>query len=197
MENLWPWLVVAATGALHGLNPAAGWIFVATARSRGRARALHALAPIAAGHLAAVGMIAAAVPAALQLGLDFDPLAARCVAGALLLVLAAHHFRCHAARQTAWGPAGPAGLALWSFIAGTAHGAGLMLLPALMPLCASDLPAREITASGSIVLALAAVGVHVVAMLVTIVATAAAARRGFAAACRWVGRRRCEPPAGS
>jgi hypothetical protein len=47
----------------------------------------------------------------------------------------------------------------------TAHGAGLMLVPALIPLCMGDASAREITASGSLTLALAAVGVHTAAML--------------------------------
>lgn len=40
-----------------------------------------------------------------------------------------------------------------------------MLVPALLPFCLSDDPAREITASGSMLLALAAVGVHMAAML--------------------------------
>ncbi|WP_338140161.1 hypothetical protein [Pelomonas aquatica] len=40
-----------------------------------------------------------------------------------------------------------------------------MLLPALLPLCLSASPAREITASGSLALALAAVGAHMTAML--------------------------------
>ena len=61
--------------------------------------------------------------------------------------------------------AGHAGIALWSFLMTTAHGAGLMLVPALVPLCASDGPVREISASGSLVMALAAVAVHTAAML--------------------------------
>lgn len=63
--------------------------------------------------------------------------------------------------------AGHGGVALVSFLMTTAHGAGLMLVPALMPMCVADNPAREITASGSLILALAAVGVHTAAMLVT------------------------------
>jgi hypothetical protein len=47
----------------------------------------------------------------------------------------------------------------------TAHGAGLMVVPVLMPLCIGNAPAREITASGSLTLALAAVGIHTAAML--------------------------------
>ena len=38
---------------------------------------------------------------------------------------------------------------------GTAHGSGLMLLPALLPLCMTDGPARAITATGSFALMLA------------------------------------------
>jgi hypothetical protein len=62
----------------------------------------------------------------------------------------------------------------------TAHGAGLMLVPAFVPLCLADTPARDITASGSLVLALAAVGVHAAAMLVTTGVIAAGVCRGVA-----------------
>jgi hypothetical protein len=73
-----------------------------------------------------------------------------------------------------------AGIALWSFLMATAHGAGLMLVPALVPLCLADDPAREITASGSMLLALAAVGVHAAAMLATTGVIAACVCRGIA-----------------
>jgi hypothetical protein len=55
------------------------------------------------------------------------------------------------------------GLAAW--MAG-AHGAGLMLVPVLIPLCLAASPARELTASGALGTALAAVAVHTLAMLV-------------------------------
>ena len=56
---------------------------------------------------------------------------------------------------------GVMGLVLWSFLMATAHGAGLMLVPALMPLCAS-MPAIS---SGSLLVSLAAVAVHTFAIL--------------------------------
>ena len=31
MDSLWPWLAVAGMGALHGLNPATGWLLAAAA----------------------------------------------------------------------------------------------------------------------------------------------------------------------
>jgi len=74
------------------------------------------------------------------------------------------------------------GLALWSCLVASAHGSGLMLVPALVPLCLSAAPAREITASGSMLLALAAVAVHMAAMLAV---TAALALGGRSLWQRW------------
>ncbi|WP_205959692.1 hypothetical protein [Ramlibacter humi] len=167
MQGAWPWLAVAAAGALHGLNPAAGWAFAAW-RSPWRM-----LAPIAAGHAASIGVVAAAVPLALRWGVAFDPLVPQGLAAALLLAVAVQHVRGHAHR---WTSPGRTGLALWSFIVGTAHGAGWMLVPAVVPLCIGDLPGRELTATGSWRLGLAAVGVHLAAMLVATAAMAFGAR---------------------
>ena len=163
MASLWPWLAVAGIGALHGLNPATGWMLAAAwgVRSRDRAQALRALMPLAVGHAASVALVAAAV----VLGLSMDRVALQALAGGLLVVAAIVHLSGRTPK-VARAPAGHAGLALWSFMMSTAHGAGLMLVPALIPLCMGDASsAREITASGSLTLALAAVGVHTAAML--------------------------------
>jgi len=176
MTGVWPWLAVAGLGALHGLNPAAGWMFAAAwgVRSGERARALRALLPIAAGHAASVALVAGAV--ALGLGTGTGRAMLQASAGALLVVVAIAHRSGHARRMRV--PAGHAGLALWSFMMSTAHGAGMMLVPALVPLCLSDSPAREITASGSLGLALAAVALHTTAMLAVTGAIAAGVCRG-------------------
>ena len=42
--------------------------------------------------------------------------------------------------------AGFGGLLLWSFLMATAHGAGLMLLPAIMPLCLAASPMPDVGA---------------------------------------------------
>ncbi|WP_318841030.1 hypothetical protein [Noviherbaspirillum aerium] len=47
----------------------------------------------------------------------------------------------------------------------TAHGAGLMLLPALIPLCMGNGAARQVAASDSLLPALVAVAIHTAAML--------------------------------
>lgn len=179
---LWPWLAVAAAGALHGLNPLTGWAFAAwRAAPTAAAQRPRLLAPIAAGQVAAVLAVAAAAPFALELGLEFPPWLPQAVAASLLLVLALHHFgRGRPLRGCA--PAGRNAIALWSFVVGMGHGAGWMLVPALASVCTSDAPAREITASGSLLLGVAAVGVHLAAMLATTWAMAAAARHVFAAA---------------
>ena len=65
---------------------------------------------------------------------------------------------------------GLAGLALWSFLMSSAHGAGLMLVPVVLPLCLAGSAAGRLTASGSLPIALAALGVHTAAMLATIAA---------------------------
>jgi hypothetical protein len=60
---------------------------------------------------------------------------------------------------------GLAGLTLWSFLMATAHGAGLMVLPALIPLCLSDDLFGGVARGGSVGIALAAVTVHTAALL--------------------------------
>jgi hypothetical protein len=161
MASFWPWLAVAGIGALHGLNPASGWMFAAACgvHSRDRAQALRALMPIAVGHATSVALVAGAF----SIGLSMDRVVMQVLAGGLLVAVAICHFSGRTRRARV--PAGKAGLALWSFMMSTAHGAGLMLVPVLMPLCMGNAPAREITASGSLTLALAAVGVHTAAML--------------------------------
>ena len=183
MASLWSWLAVAGLGALHGLNPATGWMFAAAwgVQSRDRSRALRALMPIAVGHGTSVALVAAAV----ALGLAMDRIALQVVAGGLLVVVAIVHLSDRTPRRGR-APAGHAGLALWSFMVSSAHGAGLMLVPALIPLCSGDAPGRQITASGSLTLALAAVGVHTAAMLTVTGLIATGACQGFDAGARFL-----------
>jgi hypothetical protein len=173
----WPWLAVAGVGALHGLNPATGWVFATAwgARAGAHAPAWRALAPIAAGHAASVALIAALA----ALGLVAERGVLPWLAGGLAVVTAAVHVSGHLTQRMRHA-AGQAGLALWSFTMGTLHGAGMMLVPALIPLCLSGSPAREITASGSMLLALAAVAVHMAAMLAVTAGMAALAGRAWA-----------------
>ena len=176
MTGVWPWLAVAGVGALHGCNPATGWGLAAAlgVRGGGRAHAWRALAPIAIGHAASVGLIAVLA----TLGLVAQRGLLPWLAGGLAVFVAAVHVSGHLPQRLD-GVAAQAGLTLWSLTMGIAHGAGMMLVPALIPLCLSGSPAREITASGSMALALAAVAVHMAAMLAVTGTMAALACRGW------------------
>lgn len=161
MSATWPWLTIAGLGAFHGLNPAMGWLFaVALGLHRQSRRAvLWALPPIAVGHALSVWFVVMLV-ALVQLVIDTDTLCRS--AGVVLLLWAAYHL-CYGHRhRTRIGiTAGSAGLVLWSFWMATAHGAGLMLIPAMMPLCAA-LPR---TGSAELLVSTAAAGVHMLAMI--------------------------------
>lgn len=176
MASLWPWAVVAGAGALHGLLPSNGWLLAAACgvHARDERQALRALMPIAVGHVISIALVAAAV----ALGLSMDPFALLVLSCVLLVIAVLFRvWRRHAPLRS--GAAGRIGLALWSFMASTMHGTGMMLVPALIPLCVSDSPAKELTASGSLLLAIAAVSVHTVAMLTVTALFALGACRGI------------------
>jgi hypothetical protein len=156
-------------GALHGLNPATGWLLAAAwgVRARDRGQALRALLPIGVGHAASIALVAGAV----ALGLALDRAVLQAAAGGLLLVAASVHLWRRAAPRVR-APAGHAGLAPWSFMTSTAHGAGLMLVPALIPICWRRAGAAD-HRRGSLLPALAAVALHGAAMLAVTGAIAA------------------------
>ena len=158
------WPALLALGAGHGINPAMGWLFaVALGLQRGSRRAVWAsLGPLALGH---AGAIAAAILIAGMAGLVLSPDALRWGTAALLVGLGG--YRLLRASHITYGGMRANGreLAAWSFLMATAHGAGLMLVPALLPLCVSDGPLRAIDPDGAAPLALAATAVHVAATL--------------------------------
>ncbi|MEO8716162.1 MAG: hypothetical protein ABI369_14225 [Acetobacteraceae bacterium] len=139
-----------------------GWLFaVALGLHRGSRRAvLLALPPLALGHLLSIWLVAALV---MTMGLVIDPAGLRVGAGAILLLWAAYHGFYGSRHRVRIGmTTGLAGLALWSFTMTTSQGAGLMLVPALMPLCAG----LTVFGGGFLWVSLAAVGVHALATLI-------------------------------
>jgi hypothetical protein len=121
-----------------------------------------ALAPIAFGHVLSITVVVAAV---LLLGLVVDQTLLRHGAGVLLIGWAAYHALYGARHRVRFGmTVGFAGLAAWSFLMASAHGAGLMLIPVVLPMCLAASPGGELTA-GALPIALAAVGVHGLTML--------------------------------
>src|SRR4051794_33121305 len=125
---------LALLGAFHGLNPGMGWLFAVSIglQERSRKALLLSLPFIALGHEGAVALMA--VVAAVTRSFTASRVVVL-VAGAVLLVfglwqlLRKRHTRWAGMRLSRWG------LARWSFVMSSAHGAGLMVLPVfVMPL---------------------------------------------------------------
>ena len=134
MTELWPWLALVGLGMFHGVNPAMGWLFAVALGLHRHSRqvVVLSLGPIALGHVLSIAVVMAAV---LLLGVVVEPRMVRRAAGGLLIAWALYHWRYgHRHRVRVGMQAGFAGLTLWSFVMATGHGAGLMLVPALLPL---------------------------------------------------------------
>jgi hypothetical protein len=167
-DTLWLWLAIAGLGLFHGINPAMGWLFaVALGLNRRNERVVWlALLPIGLGHALAVAVILLLV---LALGLIVEPGLLRPLAAAMLFAWAGWHAlygRRHKVRfgmQVSLG-----GLFVWSFLMANAHGAGLMLIPAVIPLCLAASPTHALTLGSSLPVGLAALSLHTAAMLATI-----------------------------
>jgi len=176
--ELLPWLALAGLGLFHGINPAMGWLFaVALGLNRGSQRVvLVSLIPIALGHAAAVAAVLLGV---LALGRLVDATTLLRLAAIALIGWALWHSAYgHRAPVRVGMQTGLVGLALWSFLMASAHGAGLMLVPMLVPLCLSVSSAPDLATGPGV--ALAALGVHTGAMLATIAIVSLAVYR-------WVG----------
>ena len=164
VSGLWPWLALVGLGAFHGINPAMGWLFAVALGLHRHSRAVVAgsLAPIAFGHVLSVAVVVAAV---LLIGLVVDQTLLRHAAGLLLIGWSLYHALYGSRHRVRFGmTVGFAGLAAWSFLMASAHGAGLMLIPVVLPLCLAASPGGEL---GAVALptALAALAVHSLAML--------------------------------
>jgi hypothetical protein len=122
------WGALMALGALHGINPAMGWLFaVALGMQEGSGRAVwRSLLPLAAGHALAV---AAAIALAAAAGLVLSPAHLRWLVAGALFGIGVFHLRRHRHPRFGGMRVGMRDLAIWSFLMASAHGAGLMALP--------------------------------------------------------------------
>jgi hypothetical protein len=176
--SFWPWLVLLALGAFHGINPGMGWLFAVALglQEQRRSTVFWALLPIAIGHalsitavLLVVGIMQVVLPETFLTYLSTVVL----VTFGLYRLIRSRHPRWVGMRVDFKD------LVLWSFLMASAHGAGLMLVPVLLRWPASDYShARLIQAlsphliGSSLTLLLAAVGVHTLSMLVVTAAVA-------------------------
>ncbi|WP_299666623.1 hypothetical protein [uncultured Ruegeria sp.] len=128
------WWAVVASGIYHGVNPGMGWPLAVSAALMDKSSnsLFKALIALAAGHLVAVGAILFPFTALLFLAewqREIQIGAAFLVIGLGVYLL----FNRRHPRFLARVP--PSRLALWSFLAAMAHGAGLMLVPIYLGIC--------------------------------------------------------------
>jgi hypothetical protein len=172
MTDTWPALYLAGLGAFHGLNPAMGWLFAVALGLHRQSRTVvfASLVPIAIGHALSIAGVAGLLVAA---GLLVPGGAVRTGAAIVLFAWAVYHWRFGHRHRVRFGmQTGLLGLAAWSFLMATAHGAGIMLWPALMPSCLGT--GVSVTGAGApVAAALTGVGIHTLAMLGTTALAAA------------------------
>lgn len=128
------WWAVVASGIYHGVNPGMGWPLAVSAAlmDRNRGSLFKALAALAAGHMLAMAAILFPFAALLFLA-EWQreiQIGAACLVIALGVYLV---FNRRHPRFLSRVP--PTKLALWSFLAAMAHGAGLMLVPIYLGIC--------------------------------------------------------------
>lgn len=180
MASLGPLIGLAALGAFHGINPAMGWLFaVSLGLQRQNGWAIgSAVVFIAIGHVLSLATVAVA----LGLAGYFIPLFwVRLGAGLFLLLFGAYKLVLYY-RHFRWVGMNVGGrdLVAWSFLMATSHGAGLMLAPIILNLeeqGAGPVPDLQHHAGQLSIADTAAawglgLGVHTLAMLAVMLATA-------------------------
>jgi hypothetical protein len=130
------WLTVIASGVYHGVNPGMGWPLAVSAglMGKGRRDLIASLGPLGAGHFLAMAAILA--PFAVMTALVAWQREIRIGAG-LVVIAAGAHLLVARRHPRFLARIKPTQLALWSFAVATAHGAGLMLLPIYLGICAA------------------------------------------------------------
>jgi hypothetical protein len=169
--------LLLALGAWHGVNPAMGWLFAVALglQEHRRAAVWRALPPLAAGHAVAVAaalLLAAAIGGVIPPGVLRGVVAAALVLFGIYRLVRPRHPRFGGMRM------GAAGLAAWSALVASAHGAGLMVVPVLMGVPATTETAHHGVHTAALLQgpesgALIAAGIHTLGYLLVTGALAA------------------------
>ena len=164
------WWAVIFSGIYHGINPGMGWPLAVSAGLMERKHwALpKALCLLALGHL--IAMLAILLPFSLVSVLLTWETEFRIGAGLLVIAMGVY-LLINRKHPKILARVHPARLTLWSFLAAMAHGAGLMLVPIYLGICAIDssevghVAARTLMA-GNLVNAVAVAFIHTAAMTI-------------------------------
>jgi len=161
------WWAVIASGFYHGISPGMGWPLAVSAALMERKRSAmpHALAMLACGHFLA--MLGILLPFSLMYVLIEWELEIRVGAG-LLVIAMGMYLLINRKHPRILARIHPARLGLWSFLAAMAHGAGLMLVPLYLGICAADADtghaAAAVLMSNTVAIAFAVAATHTFAM---------------------------------
>lgn len=169
------WWAVIFSGIYHGVNPGMGWPLAVSAAlfERKKSAMAKALAMLAVGHFLA--MIVILLPfSLLYFLLDYER-EIRIGAGALVIAMGIY-LLINQRHPRILARVHPAKLGLWSFLAATAHGAGLMLVPIYLGICGLIEPGQSVSGAGhaaaqslmnnNIVTAFAVAAVHTFTMTI-------------------------------
>lgn len=180
------WLAVVASGIYHGVNPGMGWPLAVSAGllDKRAGELFRSLGLLAVGHFLA--MIGILLPFGAMLTLVLYERQIRIAAG-LVVIATGIYLLINRRHPRVLARIPPAQLALWSFAAATAHGAGLMLMPIYLGLCRT----QELDAGHRAAVALMS-GNTVTAITVSVAHTSAMILSGgiiAIAVYRWLGPR--------
>ena len=128
------WGAVVVSGLYHGVNPGMGWpLAVSAALMDRKSRSLwRALGALAVGHLLAMAAILFPFGALLFLA-EWQSIIQ--TGAALLVITLGIYLLINRRHPRFLARVPPTRLALWSFLAAMAHGAGLMLVPIYLGIC--------------------------------------------------------------
>ena len=141
------WWAVIFSGIYHGVNPGMGWPLAVSAAlfERKKSAMIKASAMLATGHFLA--MIIILLPFSMMYFFVNNEREIRMGAGVLVIAMGIY-LLINRRHPKILARIHPAKLGLWSFLAATAHGAGLMLVPIYLGICGLLVLGESVSGTG-------------------------------------------------
>ena len=141
------WWAVIFSGIYHGVNPGMGWPLAVSAAlfERKKSAMIKASAMLATGHFLA--MIVILLPFSMMYFFVNNEREIRMGAGVLVIAMGIY-LLINRRHPKILARIHPAKLGLWSFLAATAHGAGLLLVPIYLGICGLLVLGESVSGTG-------------------------------------------------